>query len=80
MFFDKAVPVDKLSGDVSLEVSRDGSTVATLTDFTRDTDNNALIFRPKDRSECDNWQAGTYKFTAKVDELAKKKEQEILSM
>ncbi len=65
VFFDKAVPVDELSG-VSLEVSRDGSTVATLTDFTRDTENNAVIFRPRDRSECGNWQAGTYKFTAKV--------------
>ncbi len=66
VFFDKAVPVDKLGGEISLEVSKDGSNVATLKDFVTDTENNALIFRPKDRSECGNWQAGTYKFTAKV--------------
>lgn len=66
VFFDKAVPVDKLTGEISLEVSKDGSNVATLKDCVTDTENNALIFRPRDRSECGNWQAGTYKFTAKV--------------
>jgi len=68
VFFDKAVPVGELSGDISLEVSKDGSSVATLTDFTRDTENNAIVFRPKDRSECGNWEAGTYKFKAKVED------------
>lgn len=65
VFFDKAVPVNELSG-VTLEIARDGSPVVTLTDFTRDTENNALVFRPMNRGECDNWQAGTYKFVAKT--------------
>lgn len=66
VFYDQAVPVEKLSGAISLEVEKDGSGVCTLSDFTKDLDNNALIFRPKSRSECGDWQEGKYKFTAKL--------------
>jgi hypothetical protein len=49
-----------------VKIQRDGADVATLTSFEKDKDNNGLIFIPPSRSACGNWQAGTYKFVAKV--------------
>lgn len=62
--------MDSVRG-VTVEVSRDGSAVATLTNFKRDTENNCLIFMPWSRSQCDNWQAGIYEFKAKVSDTEK---------
>jgi len=49
-----------------VEIYRAGSKITTLSSFKKDTKNNTLIFIPSNRSSCGNWQAGTYKFVAKV--------------
>ena len=64
-FFADCVPVSQLQ-DVKLEIRRDGSPVATLTTYTLDTDNNALLFIPRSKSEVANWAAGRYDFVVKI--------------
>ena len=54
--------------DAKVEVYRNGNQIATLSNFLKDTENNALIFIPPSRSSCGNWQAGTYKFVATLGE------------
>ena len=56
--------------DAELEVYRDGSKIATLSSFKKDTSDNALIFIPPSRTSCGNWQAGTYKFVVTLGDSA----------
>ncbi|MCE5263887.1 MAG: dockerin type I domain-containing protein [Deltaproteobacteria bacterium] len=68
VFYSQAVPVGELSG-VTVDVLKDGSSVCTLSDSEKDLNNNALIFRPQSRADCGNWQAGTYEFKVKLNDV-----------
>ncbi|MDD2362869.1 MAG: hypothetical protein PHH84_07960, partial [Oscillospiraceae bacterium] len=63
VFFFEETPIDKIE-DAQLEVYRNGAKIATLKDFKRDKDNNALNFMPNNKAQCENWKAGNYKFKA----------------
>jgi len=52
--------------EAQVKIYREGIQIATLSKFKKDLQNNALIFIPASRSSCGNWQAGTYKFVAKL--------------
>ena len=67
VFFFDETPVEKIK-DVELEVYGDGAKVTTLKDFKTDKKSNALIFIPNNRSQCENWKEGHYKFKAKYKE------------
>jgi hypothetical protein len=68
VFYNRAIPVGQLDG-VIVEVSKDGANACTLSDSEKDINNNALIFRPKSQAECGNWQAGTYEFKVKLNDV-----------
>ena len=69
VFLPDEVKIGEVS-NLELDIYRNGSKIATLTNPKKDKDNNAGIFIPRDRSACD-WAAGTYKFVARLDDSEK---------
>ncbi|MDD4680573.1 MAG: hypothetical protein PHP79_06765, partial [Clostridia bacterium] len=52
--------------DLTLDIYRDGNKITTLKEYKEDVENNAAIFIPPSRAACGDWQAGKYKFEAKI--------------
>ena len=52
--------------DLTLDIYRDGNKITTLKEYKEDLEDNAAIFIPPSRAVCGDWQAGKYKFEAKV--------------
>ncbi len=52
--------------DLTLDIYRDGNKITTLKEYKEDVENNVAIFIPPSRAACGDWQAGKYKFEAKI--------------
>lgn len=60
-------PVTVNAAQQSVEIKRDGNTIATLAPQAADQPTSVLVFLCPNRAACDDWRAGNYTFDVMVD-------------